>query len=110
MSEEKTIHYIKQRILEYAGRANIGPPKDYGSKEPFRDGGLVFIHQPSFRKWLSLKYKFYCSQPVAMEALIQLNAQRRFLNFKNKHGHMVWGVDPDLHLGKELKKLEEAYG
>ena len=108
MSEAKTLQYLKQRILQYAGMADIGPPKNHGSKEPFRDGGLVFIHQPSFRKWLSLKYKFYCSQPMAMEALFQLKAQRRFLNFENKHGHMVWGIDIDTKPRQEedLYKVE----
>lgn len=104
MSEKDVIQYLKQRICQYAGKANHGPPVISSDKEPFRDGGLVFIHQPSFRKWLSFTYKFYCSQPMAMEALYQLNAQPRFLNFKNKAGHKVYGLDLETQ-AKEQEQL-----
>jgi hypothetical protein len=110
MSEEKKVKYLIQRVIEYAKTAIdsdlIMPWED---KDPFREGGLVFIHQPSFRKWLSVTYKFYCSQPMAMEALTQMGAQPRFLNFKNKNGRNVYGISVD-QKDREFMEMINAQG
>jgi hypothetical protein len=94
MSEKETIIYLKQRILEYAKTAKEdGPFGNPKRTEPFKGSGLVFIHQPSFRKWLGEKYHFYVSQPQAMTALALMRAQPRLLNFKNKFGRKVYGIN-----------------
>lgn len=94
MSEKETVKYISQRILEYAKTAKEdGPFGDPKRREPFKGSGLVFIHQPSFRKWLGEKYHFYVSQPQAMMALTTMRAQPRLLNFKNKFGRKVYGIN-----------------
>jgi hypothetical protein len=94
MSEKETILMIRERILEYARTAREdGPFANPGRKEPFKGSGLVFIHQPSFRKWLGEKHHLFVSQPQAMMALAVMHAQPRLLNFKNKYGRKVYGID-----------------
>jgi hypothetical protein len=94
MSEKETIMYIRNKLLEYARTAKEdGPFGNPQRTEPFKGSGLVFIHQPSFRKWLGEKYHFYVSQPQAMIALTLLKAQPRLLNFKNKFGRKVYGIN-----------------
>ena len=93
MSKEM-IMQIRERILEYARTAKeAGPFSNPARKEPFKGDGLVFIHQPSFRKWIGEKYHMYVSQPQAMTALLTMGAQPRLLNFKNKNGRKVYGIN-----------------
>jgi hypothetical protein len=93
-NDRKTILYIQQCILEYARAArDTGPSPDHERTEPFISNGLVFIHQPSFRKWIGERHHFYVSQPQAMMALASLKAQPRLLNFKNKFGRKVYGIN-----------------
>jgi hypothetical protein len=105
MSEKETVAYLKKRLVEYAKTAKEdGPFRDIKRTEPFKGSGLVFIHQPSFRKWLGEKHHFYVSQPQAMAALSLLGAQPRLLNFKNRYGRKVYGLNVEEEHEQQQKR------
>jgi hypothetical protein len=105
--DKATVTYIQQRILEYARMATQDRPSETSS-EPFKDHGLVFIHQPSFRLWIGETYHFYLSQNQAIIALAQLRAQPRLLNFHNKRGRKVYGINVEVGADEQAIQLKIA--